>query len=95
MKLSAIAKKAAKELKWGSREYYHNGKHCMLGAIIHYRRGHEHCLKADSHHSLALAIFQMSEKESEMISIDKILEKNDSKGWNFTRFAKEFKKLGI
>mgnify|MGYP001578844271 CR=1 FL=1 len=97
MKLSTIAEKAAKELEWGILKYYYNGKHCMFGAIIHYRLGHERCLKADSTIIIdySLDALTMSKKELEMISIDKILTKNDCERWNFTRFAKEFKKLGI
>ena len=102
MKLSTIASKAARELRWGQDDPYvpTTDRHCMIGAIIHYRLGHEHCLKSTddipatdyySHKTL-----KCSAKESEAISIDKIWQKNDyGEGWDFARFAKEFKKLGI
>ena len=97
MKLSTIASKAARELEWGQGYHYNQGRHCMLGAILHYRLGHEHCLKVagslDTYYSTDT--LKMSVKESEEISIDEIWGKNDREDWDFARFAKEFKKLGI
>ena len=98
MKLSTIASKAARELKWGQGYHYGQGIHCMLGAIVHYRLGHEHCLKTMNISDTAYYssdTLKMSAKESEAISIDEIWRRNDEGGWNFTRFVKEFKKLGI
>ena len=100
MKLSTIASKAARELKWGQGYHYNQGRHCMLGAIVHYRLGHKHCLKTitgigeTTYYSPDT--LKCSAKESEAISIDEIWSKNDDgEGWDFARFVKEFKKLGI
>ena len=98
MKLSIIASKAARELKWGHGYHYSQGRHCMLGAILHYRLGHNHCLKTmvgpDTQY-YSPDTLKMSAKESKAISIDEIWQKNDDGGWDFARFAREFKKLGI
>jgi hypothetical protein len=96
MKLSEIWERAARELKQGGGMGFNpeDETHCALGAIVHYRFGHDNCLGNNwltlcETQSDVMKFARLFRGEKGEITLERIYRRNDDdqKRWSFKRFA--------